>query len=55
MRSRLFAVLSFLLFATAAFAASLTVNVTDPHHAAVSGARVTVFREHRAGGLLASS
>jgi vitamin B12 transporter len=43
-RSRLFAVLSFLLLASAAFAASLTVNVTDPHHAAVSGARVTVFR-----------
>jgi vitamin B12 transporter len=42
-RSRLFAVLSLLLLASAAFAASLTVNVTDPHHAAVNGARVTVY------------
>ncbi|MBI2679109.1 MAG: TonB-dependent receptor [Candidatus Koribacter versatilis] len=44
MRSRLFVVLSLLFILPAAFAASLTVTVTDPHHAAVSGARVTAFR-----------
>lgn len=42
MRSRLFVFL--LLCSSAAFAADLTVKVTDPHGAVVAGARVTLYR-----------
>ena len=58
MRSRLFVFLPLFLLTiltSAAFAASLTVRVTDPHQTTVTGARVTIYRGRSVAALRQTS